>query len=203
MFSYISGELAEKGQDRIIVEARSGVAYEVFIAQSERNSFPETSQQVKIHTHLHVREDALKLYGFYNRSTRNFFRQLLPQKGVGPKLAMSILSDLGPEAFRKAVHNQDTDKLKEVSGVGNKTAKRLIVEMSEKLPAPSDGSASGDADPQGALFNEALEALLGLGFQKNQASSAVREALELMNDQEQEYDLETLISQSLQNLDDS
>jgi Holliday junction DNA helicase RuvA len=174
MFAFLRGTLVEKGRDRVNLATTSGVGYEIFICQSERDQLPATDETAVFHTHLHVREDKLKLYGFINRSTRDFFRDLLPQKGIGPKLALSILSDLGADAFRRAVHQQDTDTLMDVKGVGKKTAKRLIVEMSEKLPRAEEGNGYA-SDP---TFNEAVQALQGLGFSQKQSSGAVREALE-------------------------
>ncbi len=195
MFAFLSGTLVEKGRDRVNLAAKSGVGYEIFICQSERDQFPETGKEVTLHTHLHVREDQLKIYGFVNRSTRDFFRDLLPQQGIGPKLALSILSDLGADAFRRAIHQQDTDTLMDVKGVGKKTAKRLIVEMSEKLPRSEEGSGYA-GDP---IFNEAVQALQGLGFTQEQASGAVREALDQMQNDSPE--LEDVIGLALSELE--
>lgn len=194
MYAFIQGTLEEKGRDRVNILSPAGIGYEIFILQSERASFPSTGEELRLYTHLHVREDKLKLYGFLNRSTRDFFRDLLPQKGIGPKLGISILSDLGPEEFRKAIHHQDTDSLTQVKGVGKKTAKRLIVEMAEKLPKPDeDGAVERDA-----LFEEAVQALRGLGFSKQQSTGAVRSARESADG---DLELEDLISESLNELE--
>jgi Holliday junction DNA helicase RuvA len=195
MYAFLRGTLVDKGRDRVNLETGDGVGYEVFISQDERGKLPATGETVTLFTHLHVREDKLKLYGFVNRSTRDFFRGLLPQKGIGPKLAMSVLSDLGAEQFRKAVHQQDTDLLTQVKGVGKKTAKRLIVEMSEKLPEPGEGDEVS-TDP---TFDEAVQALQGLGFPKEQASEAIREALD--GSENGTPELEELISQGLNALE--
>lgn len=194
MYAFIEGTLEEKGRDRVNILTSAGIGYEVFILQSERSAFPRTGEEIRLHTHLHVREDKLKLYGFLNRSTRDFFRDLLPQKGIGPKLGISILSDLGPEEFRKAVHHQDTDALTQVKGVGKKTAKRLIVEMGEKLPKPDED----EVVERDALFEEAVQALRGLGFSKQQATGAVRDAREAADG---DVELEDLISESLNELE--
>lgn len=191
MYAFLTGKLVEKGRDRVNIKTNGGVGYEVFISQTERDTFPETGSDITLYTHLHVREDKLQLFGFMNRSTRDFFRDLLPQKGIGPKLAISILSDLGPEEFRTAVHRQDTDALTEVKGVGNKTAKRLIVEMSEKLPQPEEGKDLA-SDP---TYNEAVQALRGLGFTKGESSDAVRQALDELDGSSVE--LEDVISRGL------
>ncbi len=172
MYSYITGKLIEKGKDRAIVETAGGIAFELFIIDSERPEFPPARETIKLYTHQYVREDALKLYGFINRSNRDFFRQLLPQKGVGPSMALNILSDLGAKNFRQAVHNQDLDKLQTIHGVGKKTARRLVLEMAEKLP-----EQTADVSPQKQkIYEEAVEALIGLGFNKSRATKEVHKA---------------------------
>ena len=195
MFAFVRGTLVEKGRDRVNVLVDGGVGYEIFICQSERDQFPSTGEEVTFFTHLHVREDKMKLYGFINRSTRDFFRDLLPQKGIGPKLALSVLSDLGADAFRTAIHQQDTDALMDVKGVGKKTAKRLIVEMSEKLPKAEEGDGYA-GDP---TYNEAIQALQGLGFSQEQSSDAVRNALDQVHDGNPE--LEDVIGLALSELE--
>jgi Holliday junction DNA helicase RuvA len=195
MFAFVRGTLVEKGRDRVNVLVDGGVGYEIFICQSERDQFPSTGNEVTFFTHLHVREDKMKLYGFINRSTRDFFRDLLPQKGIGPKLALSVLSDLGADAFRTAIHQQDTDALMDVKGVGKKTAKRLIVEMSEKLPKAEEGDGYA-GEP---IYNEAIQALQGLGFSQEQSSDAVRNALDQVADGNPE--LEDVIGLALSELE--
>ncbi|MFB6347489.1 MAG: Holliday junction branch migration protein RuvA [bacterium] len=195
MYAFIEGKLEEKGRDRVNILTPAGIGFEVFILQSERSSFPGTGEKLRLYTHQHVREDQLKLYGFLNRSTRDFFRDLLPQKGIGPKLGISILSDLGADEFRKAIHHQDTDVLTQVKGVGKKTAKRLIVEMGEKLPKPGEEDVQEDA-----LFEEAVQALKGLGFSKQHAAGAVRKARE---NHDGSFELDELISESLTELEGS
>jgi len=192
MFAYISGSLEKKGLDRAIVETASGVGYEILIAEGERSSFPETGEPVKLHTHLHVREDKQKLYGFINRATRDFFRQLMTQKGIGPRLALSVLSDMGAQKFREAIYNQDIEALKEIKGVGKKTAQRLIVEMAEKLPEPE-----GEYEGSRPVIDETVEALLGLGFRKKEATEAVKQAAEHGSFE----DVEELLGESLSRLE--
>lgn len=191
MYAYVTGTLAEKGMDRAIVETSGGVAYEIYIAESERPEFPETGQDIRLYTHLYVREDRMNLFGFIRRAARDFFRQLLTQKGIGPSLALSVLSDMGAERFRSAIYHQDVDALKEIKGVGKKTAQRLIVEMAEKLPEP---------DPEEGpkpLVDETVEALIGLGFRKEEAVEAVNEARKTT----EADNVEDLLSESLSRLE--
>lgn len=195
MYSFLNGKLVEKGRDRVNIMTDDGVGYEVFISQNERSSFPATGERLTLYTHLHVREDNLQLFGFLNRSTRDFFRDLLPRKGIGPRLAISILSDLGADQFRKAVHRQDTETLTQVKGVGQKTAKRLIVEMAEKIPHPTEDGQPVD-EP---IFEEAVQALRGLGFSKDRASGAIRKALKKTTNDEPE--LESILSRGLEVLE--
>lgn len=193
MYAAISGTLVEKGLDRAIIDTPGGVAYECQIPESERHEFPESGKEIRLFTHLYVREDRMELYGFLHRATRDFFRQLLPQQGVGPKLAMSILSELGSERFRRAIREQNVDVLTQVKGVGNKTARRLIVEMAEQLPEP----AEDEVDVKPSTREEATQALMGLGFSQSEASGAVRHAV-----RESNYEhVEELISQSLKYLE--
>lgn len=191
MYAYIRGRLEKKGLDRAIVETANGVAYEIMIAESERDQFPETGEEIQLHTHLYVREDKQRLYGFVNRAGRDFFRQLMTQKGIGPSLALSVLSDMGAERFREAIYNQDIDALKEIKGVGKKTAQRLIVEMAEKLPEPDEQEGPRP------VVDEAIEALLGLGFNKSEATEAVEQAAE----EGDHDDVEDLLSESLARLE--
>ena len=171
MYSHVNGKLVEKGKDRVVVETPGGIGYELYIVESERPELPEAGGEIQMFTHLYVREDRLRLYGFVNRSTRDFFRKLLPQKGIGPSMAVNILSGMGADKFRRAVHNQDVEALTGIHGVGKKTARRLIVEMAEKLPLHPE-EESEETRP---VVEEAIEALMGLGFGKDEASRAVRE----------------------------
>ncbi len=194
MFSYIKGQLIEKGKDRAIVETAGGVGYELNIIASEQNLFPQKSEPVLLYCHLYVREDVQRLYGFLKRANRDFFRQLLGIKGLGPSMALNILSDLGAERFRKAVHEQDLDSLMTISGVGKKTARRLILELAEKLPLdPMDSGQTSDNQ----IVEEAVEALIGLGFGKAEASKMIRRRVE-----KKDYSsLEELIGDSLSTTD--
>jgi len=196
MYAFLDGTLVEKGRDRVHLLTPSGVGYEMLIVESERGSYPSTGSDLRLWAHLHVREDQMTLYGFLSRSNRDFFRQLLPQKGVGPRLALSILSDLGSEAFREAVFQQDLETLTRVKGIGEKTARRLIVELGENLPRHPDDT--GSYQP---LMHEASEALVGLGFDKKAAEKAVRGALEAEGFDRDSGTLEELISRSLERLE--
>ncbi len=194
MYSYIKGQLIEKGKDRAIVETKSGVAYELLIIDSERSLFPGTGDLITLFAHLYVREDLQRLFGFIKRSNRNFFRQLLNLKGVGPSMALNILSDLGADRFRKAIHEEDLDTLQTISGVGKKTARRLVLELAEKLVT---GPADADNSTNDKILNEAVEALLGLGFTKREASKMVSNVTNKI-----QYDsLEKLIGDSLSGME--
>lgn len=196
MYSFIDGTLVEVGRDRVNLLTSAGVAYEAFIVESERENYPSTGSELRLFTHLHVREDQMALYGFLSRSNRDFFRQLLPQKGIGPRLALSILSDLGSDAFREAVFQQDLETLTRVKGVGDKTARRLVVELGEKLPRHPE-----DTSTYQPIMHEASEALVGLGFDKKEAGEAVRRALDDEDHDPDEDGLEDLISRSLEHLE--
>lgn len=196
MYAFIDGTLVELGRDRVNLLTPAGVAYEILIVESERSEYPSTGSELRLFTHLHVRENEMSLYGFLSRANRDFFRQLLPQKGIGPRLALSVLSDLGSEAFREAVFQQDLETLTRVKGVGEKTARRLVVELGEQLPRHPE-----DTSTYQPVMHEASEALVGLGFDKKEAGEAVRRALDDETFDPDGESLEELISRSLEHLE--
>jgi Holliday junction DNA helicase RuvA len=167
----INGVLVEKNPPQIIVSC-NGVGYEIDVPMSTFYPLPRTGEEVTLLTHLVVREDAHLLYGFLTAPERTAFRQLLKISGVGPKVALSVLSGLSVDDLAAAVATQDAARLTKVPGIGKKTAERLVLELRDKMPmavtavrAESAHAASGDV----------VNALLALGYNEREAQGAVKQ----------------------------
>jgi len=167
MIGRLRGTLADLGQESVLLDV-NGVGYEVAVSASSMSELPSIGEEIVLHTHTHVREDQLALFGFVNRADRNTFQILLGASGVGPKLAMAILATLDDGALRQAVNSQDTSALEMVPGIGKRTAQKLILELRPKLDLPV-GEMPGETSGHG----EVREALESLGF----APSEVRDVL--------------------------
>lgn len=180
MIAYVSGKLAEKTTESVIIDVQ-GLGYRVLIPTSTYQALPATGEQVKLRTYQHVREDKLTLFGFASDAERAVFEVMLGVSGVGPKLALSALSAMTPAELRDHVVEGDTSRLKEISGVGRKTADRLIVELRDRLDDLDifDGSApvSGGSEARAAARSDALAALESLGLSRADAERAIRKVL--------------------------
>jgi holliday junction DNA helicase RuvA len=177
----LHGKLVEVLPTQITVDV-NGVGYELLIPLSSYDKLPQPGAEVKILTHLAVREDAHVLYGFMTPSERELFRLLINTvSGIGPKIALNILSGMNVIAFRGAVANGDAKALSQISGVGKKTAERIIVELKDKVGvagALEASSAQRALSPADQKINDAVLALIALGFKQVEAHDAVRAALE-------------------------
>jgi len=182
MITFLHGQLVEKLPTQITVNV-AGVGYEVLIPLSSYDKLPEPSSEVHVLTHLSVREDAHVLYGFMTAAERNLFRLLVNTvTGIGPKLALNVLSGISVPAFR-AVANGDIKALSQISGVGRKTAERIIVELKDKIgPAGSWEAASEQRSlsAEDQKVNDAVLALIALGFKQVEAHESVRAALSVL-----------------------
>lgn len=157
-----------------------GVGYEVLIPLSSFDKLPQPGQEIRLLTHLAVREDAHILYGFMSAAEREMFRLLINTvSGIGPKIALNILSGISVTAFRGAVANGDVKALSQISGVGKKTAERIVVELKDKIGAAGAWEASSAQralSPEDQRVNDAVLALLALGFKQIEAHDSVRKA---------------------------
>jgi Holliday junction DNA helicase RuvA len=180
MISWIEGELATKELDRVVIVV-GGVGFEIAIPLSTFEALPDPGARARLITHLHVREEELSLYGFATPEEKRVFSTAIGVTGIGPKLAILLLSTLSVERFVQAVRSGDLATLSSVSGVGRKTAERLVVELRDKFPdlALGDGALRPKAPvvPGGASGEGALKALLALGFPRPKAAEAVRAAV--------------------------
>ena len=173
MIARLSGKIVDKLADRIVLDV-NGVGYEVFLPASSLARLGPAGASLVVHTVTHVREDALLLFGFLAVDDKHLFETLTGISGVGPKLALALLSGLSPKALRQAVAQRDLAALTAISGIGRKTAERLLVELRDRVGDADEGSSGliGEASP----FQDAVTALITLGYARPQAVSAVREA---------------------------
>ena len=176
MIGRIRGILLEKHLTEVVVEV-GGVAYEVQVPVSTLYRLPDSGQVVVLHTHFVVREDAQLLYGFIDPKEKALFRSLIKVNGVGPKMALAILSGMAVEDFVRTVNNNDVSALVKMPGVGRKTAERLVVEMRDRLSEFGTAPAvAGEAViPSGAsrLSQEAESALVSLGYKPQEANRVI------------------------------
>ncbi|WP_101757355.1 Holliday junction branch migration protein RuvA [Oceanicoccus sp. KOV_DT_Chl] len=177
MIGRISGVLLEKQAPEILVDV-SGVGYELQVPMTTLYQLADIGESVTLHTHFVVREDAQLLYGFAQLSERRLFRALIKVNGVGPKLALTILSGIESDDFVRCVRDGDTASLVRLPGVGKKTAERLLVEMKDRLndwqvSSEVTGSSAADIDLSSNMLAEAESALIALGYKPQEASRAI------------------------------
>jgi Holliday junction DNA helicase RuvA len=180
MITFLDGTLAEALPTQIVV-AVQGVGYQVLIPLSSFDRLPAPGSAIKILTHLQVREDAHILYGFMSAIERDLFRLLVNNvSGIGPKLALAVLSGMSVSNFKAAVVHSDVGSLSKISGVGKKTAERIVLELKDKLgvaAAWEAASAENAPTPEQAHVNDAVLALISLGYKQVDAHKAVKQAL--------------------------
>jgi Holliday junction DNA helicase, RuvA subunit len=181
MITFLDGKLITALPTQAIVDV-GGVGYEVFIPLSSYDKLPAAGQGIRILTHLHVREDAQILYGFMTAAERDLFRLLVNNvSGIGPKLALAVLSGMSVNNFKTAVVNSDVASLSKISGLGKKTAERIVLELKDKLgvaAAWEAASAMHAPTPEQEQANEAVLALIALGYKQIDAHKTVRELQE-------------------------
>jgi len=179
MIGRLRGTVLHKQAPDLLLDV-GGVGYELLASMTTFIDLPEVNSEVTLFTHLIVREDAHTLFAFSSEKERALFRLLLKVNGVGPKMALAIVSGMTANEFATRIHSGDVSGLTKLPGVGKKTAERLIIEMRDRLPEPSDLSESGETSSQTAprkLEDEAVEALLALGYKPAQASKMVSSSL--------------------------
>ncbi|TET85414.1 MAG: Holliday junction branch migration protein RuvA [Desulfobacteraceae bacterium] len=196
MIAYLTGQLFRKTTQSVIIEA-GGIGYEVFVPLSTFYTLPEKDEKVSLHIYNHVREDALLLFGFQTKLEKDLFLMLISVSGIGPKLSVNILSGIGPQELLGAIASGDTVRLRAIPGVGKKTAERIALELKDRacklldkeevaLPPALEGEEKG-------LVDDALSALLNLGYSPKAAKMAIEKARPLIK----EMTLEGLIREAL------
>jgi len=174
MISYLEGRLETKSPTQIVLGV-NGVGYLVRIPLSTYERLGEIGEKVRVLTYLHLRQDAVQLYGFFTRKERSLFESLIGISGIGPKLAQGILSGIGVDDFQGYVARGDVDSLVTIPGVGKKTAQRLVVELKEKFAGEQWRERL--TEERGRPEEEALLALLSLGYKRGQAKRALEKVL--------------------------
>ncbi|HEY3217015.1 MAG TPA: Holliday junction branch migration protein RuvA [Candidatus Eisenbacteria bacterium] len=199
MIASLRGVLAEKAPGGCVIEA-GGVGYLLSVSSHTARSLPSTGDPVFLHTHQVVREDAVMLFGFSDLEERRLFELLITVSGVGPKLALAVLSGLPPQALAKAIRDENLAVLVGIPGIGRKTAERLIVELRDKLDVLATASTPAAAGvglmPRSERFEDAVAALVRLGYSQPQAVDAVRKVADVDDDPS----LETLVRRALARL---
>ena len=178
MITFLDGKLVSALPTQATVDV-NGVGYEVFIPLSSYDKLPAVGQSIRILTHLAVREDAHVLYGFMSATERDLFRLLVNNvSGIGPKLALAVLSGMSVSNFKTAVVNSDTATISKISGLGKKTAERVVLELKDKLGVAAAWEAATAAHaptPEQGQANEAMLALIALGYKQIDAHKAIRD----------------------------
>jgi holliday junction DNA helicase RuvA len=177
VISRLRGTLLARDLDRVEIMTSSGLGYELAIPLAVLESLPRVGDEIELHTHLVVREDSWQLFGFSSLFEKRVFSRLMEASGVGPALALGILSALSAERVVRAIRDSDVPKLQGVPRVGRKKAERIILDLADKLDdlAASDGDG---ATPRGAAAEDAVRGLVSLGYASGDAERAVRGAME-------------------------
>jgi holliday junction DNA helicase RuvA len=174
MIAHLRGRLIAKHPNQAVVET-AGVGYEVAISVPTFSNLPELGGDVALHIHTHVREDLIALYGFLRASEKQLFEKLIAVNGIGPKLAITILSGMPTDELSRAIAADDTVRLTRIPGIGKKTADRLVLELRDKLPVMT--AAEADVSPaRTPIEDDVLSALLNLGYPRGGAEKAVSAA---------------------------
>lgn len=175
MIALLRGTLVEKNPNQAILET-GGVGYDVIIPISTFAKLPDVGSETKLRIHTHVREDTLALYGFLTADEKNLFEKLIGVSGIGPGLAVKVLSGMSAADLLGAIRRNEIEKLVRIPGVGKKTAERMVLELRDKLPVPA-GEDQGSAEPPlSSLDEDVFSALLNLGCSRPAAEAAVRKA---------------------------
>jgi Holliday junction DNA helicase RuvA len=178
MIAFLSGKLLEKHANTVIVET-GGVGYEVTIPLSTFYELGEPGTQVELRIYTHVREDAIQLFGFKTVRERDLYLKLISVQGIGAKSGITMLSGMNSDEIVAAIRSNDLARLTAIPGVGRKTAERLVVELRDKvgeLAAVAGAAATSAALPADAVFDDALSALVNLGYQRSAAERALKQA---------------------------
>lgn len=199
MIAFLSGVLLTKTPHRVVVD-NNGIGYEIFVPLSTFYTLPDTQEKVSLHIYTHVREDAITLFGFRTPREKRIFTLLISVSGIGPKLATNVLSGIGPDELLQAMARGDAARMQSIPGVGKKTSERIALELKEKalkllgegelLPAPL-------VPPEDKkLYEDALSALVNLGY----PAKAAKDSVERARSQLKEPSLEAWIKEALRSL---
>lgn len=180
MVSYVRGELVAIEEDKVIIDV-NGVGFGIFIPAQAMNYLPSIGEEVRLHTYMNVREDAIQLFGFLTKDDLNVFKLVIGVSGIGPKGGLSILSQLSPDDLRFAVMASDSKAIAKAPGIGKKTAEKLIIELKDKLSIEDvlnrdmdPGTVHNVSDTSNEIQAEAVQALVALGYGNTESMKAVK-----------------------------
>jgi len=196
MIYQVIGNLIAKHKDFVVIEV-SGIGFKITSTTNTINTI-KLEQKILLHTYLHVREDALDLYGFHSTLEREVFLLLIGISGIGPKLAITILSGILPDELRDKIISGDIASLTSIPGVGAKTAKRIIVELKDKFTKIEEGSLGFSDKLNSKLYDDALNALLSLGYSSQQSKQVLDHIANGKDDNKK--NIETIIKTALKRL---
>jgi Holliday junction DNA helicase RuvA len=168
----LKGTLIEKSPNRLVVDV-SGIGYEVMVPLSTFYGLGEPGTSIALRVHTHVREDVIALYGFSTSLEQDLFERLIAVSGIGPKLALAVLSGIDPGELIRAVRNQDVARLTKIPGIGKKTAERIGLELKDRLPLAAESDRTAEHDATDQFRDDLLSALTNLGYQKQVAEKAI------------------------------
>lgn len=199
MYSYIKGSLEETDSDSIVVE-NNGIGYHIFVSGRVLDELPDIGERITIYTYLHVKEDCFALYGFLSRDDLKLFRMMLNVNGIGPKGALGILTVLSGDDLRAAVVSDNAKAIAKAPGVGAKTAQKLIIELKDKVHLedilqPGEEGENQNGGDLSAVKQEAVQALVSLGYSQSEARSAVASV-----ETAEGMDIEEVLKASLKNI---
>ena len=181
MIAHLRGSILDKHPNRIVIDV-NGVGYEVFVPLSTFYGLGEPGTATALRIHTHVREDALLLYGFATQLEQDLFERLIGVSGIGPKLALAVLSGIEPEEFIRAIERGDLARLTAIPGVGKKTSERIVLELKDRLPRSSTGAAAAGAaviEPP-PMRDDVVSALVNLGYHRPLAEKAAEAAIKII-----------------------
>ncbi len=182
MYHYLNGKIAEKTPTAVILDV-NGIGYEVRVSLSTFSSLPNLGETVKLFTHFVVREDAQLLYGFATEEEREAFRLLISISGIGPKLAITLLSGVTLPELKRAIQEKNIPVLTAISGIGQKTAERVIIELKDKIGKAEVSAGKElihDASISDQMVEDSVSALVSLGYTKQKAKDAIQKTLKAM-----------------------
>ena len=200
MISKISGKLVSLNEGFVVIEL-GGLGIKVNMSTSSIRNF-KLNEIISLVTHMHVREDALDLFGFINESSKKLFLMLISISGIGPKLGMTILSGIEPEKLKTCIISGDVKTLTSISGVGTKTAKRIIIELKDKFSKADNENLVFNDEKDSEIFNNILNALISLGYRETESKKVI-EKLSILNPEQNNKKIETLIKEALDLLNGS
>lgn len=176
MIAHLRGRIFDKQPNRIIVDV-NGVGYDVSVPLSTFYGLGDAGAEIALHIHTHVREDALLLFGFASRLEQDLFERLISVSGIGPKVALAVLSGIEPGDLIKAIQRADLARLTAIPGVGKKTSERIVVELKDRLPLAAHAEPGAGAALPSDLKDDVLSALMNLGYHRPLAEKAVDAAI--------------------------